>query len=258
MNTEYIDTLRKEYIENHKREQIREDLIQENHVEKRDVIGYHGREILELLQNADDAYQKSIDQGNRPSEDLIVEISYIDGCLKISNTGTFFDEDGIKAIVQGNNSPKKGKYIGNKGTGFRSILNWASSVRIFSGEFAVEFSKSYAKEIFDTIKDTPQIAKQLQREKTLYIPMLAVPRNIPHDRPIDRTTIEVDVDPKKSQDEYSVRKQLEAIDLRILLFLPNVSEISITTDDKHVVYQRSKTDSLIEYDFSWSEASLKQ
>ena len=51
MNTEYIDTLRKEYIENHKREQIREDLIQENHVEKRDVIGYHGREILELLQN---------------------------------------------------------------------------------------------------------------------------------------------------------------------------------------------------------------
>ena len=200
MNTEYIDTLRKEYIENHKREQIREDLIQENHVEKRDVIGYHGREILELLQNADDAYQKSIDQGNRPSEDLIVEISYIDGCLKISNTGTFFDEDGIKAIVQGNNSPKKGKYIGNKGTGFRSILNWASSVRIFSGEFAVEFSKSYAKEIFDTIKDTPQIAKQLQREKTLYIPMLAVPKNIPHDRPIDRITIEVDVDPKKSQD----------------------------------------------------------
>ncbi len=258
MNTEYIDTLRKEYIENHIREQIREELIHENHVEKRDVIGYHGREILELLQNADDAYQKSIDQGNRPSDDLIVEISYIDDCLKISNTGTFFDEDGIKAIVQGNNSPKKGKYIGNKGTGFRSILNWASSVRIFSGEFAVEFSRSYAKEIFDTIKETPQIAKQLQREKTLYIPMLAVPKNIPHDRPIDRTMIEVDVDPKKSQDEYSVRKQLETIDLRILLFLPNVSEISITTDDKHVVYQRSKTDLLIESDFSWSDITLSK
>ena len=48
MNTEYIDTLRKEYIENHKREQIREDLIQENHVEKRDVIGYHS-EFFKLL-----------------------------------------------------------------------------------------------------------------------------------------------------------------------------------------------------------------
>lgn len=258
MNTEYIDTLRKEYIENHKREQIREELIHENHVEKRDVIGYHGREILELLQNADDAYQKSIDQGNRPSDDLIVEISYIDDCLKISNTGTFFDEDGIKAIVQGNNSPKKGKYIGNKGTGFRSILNWASSVRIFSGEFAVEFSRSYAKEIFDTIKETPQIAKQLQREKNLYIPMLAVPKNIPHDRLIDRTTIEVNVDPNKSQDEYSVKKQLETIDLRILLFLPNVSKISITTYDKHVVYQRCKSDSLIEFNLSWSDITLSK
>lgn len=258
MNTEYIDTLRKEYIENHKREQKREELIHENHVEKRDVIGYHGREILELLQNADDAYQKSIDQGYRPSDDLIVEISYIDDCLKISNTGTFFDEDGIMAIVQGNNSPKKGKYIGNKGTGFRSILNWASSVRIFSGEYAVEFSMSYAKEIFDTIKETPQIAKQLKKEKNLYIPMLAVPKNIPHDRPFDRTTIELDVDPKKSQDEYSVKKQLETIDLRILLFLPNISEISITTDDKHVVYQRSKSDSLIETGLSWSDVTLSK
>ena len=258
MNTDYIDRLRKEYIENNVREQIREDLIKENHVEKRDVIGYHGREILELLQNADDAYQKSIDQGYRPSEELIVEISYVDDCLKISNTGTFFDEDGIKAIVQGNNSPKKGKYIGNKGTGFRSILNWASSVRIFSGEFAVEFSEVYAKEIFDKIKDEPQIKKQLQREKNLYIPMLAVPKNIPHDRPKDRTTIEVDVDPKKSQDEYSVKKQLETIDLRILLFLPNVSEISIATDDKHVVYRRSRTECLNDGGLCWTDVTLSK
>src|SRR5574344_1601915 len=106
MNTEYIDTLRKEYIENHKREQIREDLIQENHVEKRDVIGYHGREILELLQNADDAYQKSIDEGNAPDCELEVLIAFKNNVLTISNTGTFFDRDGIKAIVQGNNSPK--------------------------------------------------------------------------------------------------------------------------------------------------------
>lgn len=258
MNTAFIDALRKEYIENHTREQHRDDLIQENHIEKRDVIGYHGREILELLQNADDAYQKSIDQGNRPDIDLIVEISYKDCCLKISNTGTFFDEDGIKAIVQGNNSPKKGKYIGNKGTGFRSILNWACSVRIFSGEFAVEFSKDYAKEIFDTIKEKPQIAKQLQKEKNLYIPMLAVPKNITHDRPNDRTTIEIDVDPKKSEDEYSVKKQLETIDLRILMFLPNVSEISIIIDDKHVVYKRSKLDSLNEVGLSWDDVNLSK
>lgn len=114
MNTEYIITLRKEYIENHIKQQIREELISENNIEKRDIKGYHGREILELLQNADDAYQKSINLNQKPASDLNIEISYIKGRLIISNTGTFFDEEGIKAIVQGNNSPKKGKYIDNK------------------------------------------------------------------------------------------------------------------------------------------------
>ena len=243
MNTLYIDTLREEYIQNHIRQQIREDLIEENNVEQRDVKGYHGREILELLQNADDAYQKSIDQGNKPNTALNVEISYLEDCLTISNTGTFFDEDGIKAIVQGNNSPKKGTYLGNKGTGFRSVLNWAKAIRIFSGEFAVEFSKEYAKELFTSIKNEPQIAKQLKKNEKLYIPMLAVPKNIRHDRPADRTTIEVNVDKRKTTDEYSVEKQLDSIDLRILLFLPNISKISITIESKKVVYQRCMKES---------------
>ena len=142
----YIETLREEYIENHTRQQERDELIVENNIEKRDIKGYHGRELLELLQNADDAYQKSIDLGAKPDCELIVTIKYIQNILTIANTGTFFDKDGIKAIVQGNNSPKTGKYIGHKGTGFRSILNWAQNVKIFSGDYAVEFSKEFAKE----------------------------------------------------------------------------------------------------------------
>lgn len=62
---QYIDKLRREYIENHTRFQERDELIAENNIEKRDIKGYHGREILELLQNADDAYQKSIDKGEK-------------------------------------------------------------------------------------------------------------------------------------------------------------------------------------------------
>ena len=50
----YIDKLCSEYIEKHIREQERDELITENNIEKRDIKGYHGREILELLQNADD------------------------------------------------------------------------------------------------------------------------------------------------------------------------------------------------------------
>jgi len=234
----YIDTLREEYIATQVNEQERDALIGDNNIEKRDIKGYHGREILELLQNADDAYQKSIEIGNKPEKDLEVTIQYRGNILTVSNTGTFFDEDGIKGIVQGNNSPKKGKYIGNKGTGFRSVLNWANAVRIFSGAYAVEFSKEIAREQFEAIKNTRQIQKQLVKNKNLYIPMLAVPQNVEPKQDNDRTIIEIEIDPQK-MDEHSVSKQIENIDLKILLFLPNICNIDIYTEENHIVYSRS-------------------
>lgn len=238
MNTQYIEKLLNEYINLHTTQQSRDLLLQENNIEKRDVKGYHGREILELLQNADDAFQKSLDKNEHPKSELNVEICYENNLLIVANTGTFFDQDGIKAIVQGNNSPKKGKYIGNKGTGFRSILNWADKVCIYSGEFAVQFSKEIANDVFGRIKSEPQIKKQLQQNPTLYIPMLAVPKNIDHDRPKDRTTIEITINEEKIKDDYSVEKQLHSIDLRILLFLPNLSKISIRIDKNVITYER--------------------
>ena len=47
---EYIAKLNKEYQNKHIISQERDELVYENNVEKRDVKGYHGREILELLQ----------------------------------------------------------------------------------------------------------------------------------------------------------------------------------------------------------------
>ena len=136
----YIEKLHNEYIDLIKSEQEMNILARENRIEQRDVVGYHGREILELLQNADDAYQKSIDSGNIPSGELEVYIEYRNNCLSVTNTGTSFDCDGVRAIVHGNDSPKSGKYIGNKGTGFRSVLNWAEKIEIISGAFSLRFS----------------------------------------------------------------------------------------------------------------------
>ena len=85
---EYVDKLKTEYLEKHTKVQERDELIAENNIEKRDIKGYHGREILELLQNADDAYQKSIELGQKPNCDLIVSIRYINNVLTVTNTGT--------------------------------------------------------------------------------------------------------------------------------------------------------------------------
>ncbi len=235
---EFIERLCREYIEKHIKQQECDDLIAENNREKEHIKGYHGREILELLQNADDAYQQSIIEGNKPDEDLEVVIEYKNDILRVINTGTFFSKSGIKAIVQGNNSTKDVDYIGNKGTGFRSVLNWATKVRILSGDFYVEFSKEIAQKVFDKIKDEKQIVKQLKRKKDLYIPMLAVPENLTTYERNNKTTIEVHIDSNKIQDDYSVEKQLNGIDVRILLFLPNIRRIRIVTNEPEVVYQK--------------------
>ncbi|NLU26545.1 MAG: hypothetical protein GXX00_05225 [Hungateiclostridium thermocellum] len=234
----YVDTLREEYISKHLRVQERDELIYENNIEKRDVKGYHGREILELLQNADDAYQKSIIEGNKADCELEVLIEFKNNVLTVSNTGTVFDKDGIKSIVQGNISPKSGKYIGNKGTGFRSVLNWADEIRIHSGDFHVRFSKEIADEIFQRIKSERQIEKQLMKQPNLYIPMLAVAQNIEPYQKHNMTTIEIVVNPEKTQDDFGVAEQINNIDLRILLFLPNINRITIETEDKHISYER--------------------
>lgn len=239
MNTEYINLLRKEYINRHIINSEFEELVKENNIEARDVRGYHGREIFELVQNADDAYQKSIDQGERPSEELDITISYSDNVLSVANSGTFFDKPGIRSILQGNNSSKSGRYLGNKGTGFRSILNWASEIKIFSGEFAIKFSEKIAGETFNEYRNHPQIAKQLKNHPKLHFSMLALPENITHDRNPELTTVEITTIPEKAGGDFGVREQLKEIDLNILLFLPNTATITIRMENEETLYRRS-------------------
>lgn len=240
---EYINNLYNETIELYTGEKLREFLIEHCNLEKRDIKGYHGREILELLQNADDAYQKSIDLGNKPKKELQVEIKYQNSILSVSNTGTVFDEKGILAIVQGNNSDKDGGYIGNKGTGFRSILNWSNLVRIKSGFYDIEFSKEHAKNVFNKIKDTPQVIKQIakykKRDGELYVPMLSAPVFCPNGKYYEKTSIEISIDQNTNNDDFSVIKQLKQIDINILLFLPNISSILIVTDEGTAEYKRN-------------------
>ena len=254
---EFINKLNKEFIENLTKEQERDLLVEANNVEKRDVSGYHGRELLELLQNADDAYQKSISLKEKPTDELVVKIRYFDNKLTVSNTGTFFDKDGIKAIIQSNNSSKGEEYIGNKGTGFRSVLNWADKVRIFSGNFKIEFSKDIANRFFEQIKDTAQIKKQLKKHPNLHMPMLSVGNYLdekPSEYLDNETTVELTINPDKQKDEYNVYDQIRKMDMNILLFLPNTAKIQIETKDGKITYKREKK--VIESDDKFDVSSI--
>ena len=108
--------------------------------EKSAARDYYGRELLELIQNADDAGAEQ-DKNNR----ILIELD--DQILYVANTGKPFSPAGIKSLMVSDNSPKqlnRTRFIGYKGLGFRSILGWASEIAIFSGKLEVGFTEEEA------------------------------------------------------------------------------------------------------------------
>lgn len=101
---------------------------------------YHGRELLELLQNADD---------EAPSGDdarVVVELSREGLC--VANVGRPFTCGGLESLMMADNSPKqydRARYIGNKGLGFRSVLGWTRRPWISSGNMVVVFDTDRAR-----------------------------------------------------------------------------------------------------------------
>ena len=101
---------------------------------------YSGRELYEIIQNADDAKAS------------VIEIEF-DGQnhLHIRNNGGLpFTNKGILSVLRPHQSPKKELMagpdapIGNKGLGIRSLLNWGDGMTIHSNGVKVEFSKAIA------------------------------------------------------------------------------------------------------------------
>jgi hypothetical protein len=118
------------------------ELISHSNQERQTKRDYRGREILELLQNADDA----ADEAGVPGR-LLFRLS--PDKLIVANTGAVFTFDGIESVVVSHASPKqfsRQRHIGNKGLGFRSVLNWTERPLIRSGPYAVTFSPEFAQQ----------------------------------------------------------------------------------------------------------------
>lgn len=171
-NWQTIAELRQIFIEKYTNSQLSIELEKACSEEYELMRDYNGRQILELLQNVDDA---CIDNKS------IVKIKYIDNILEVGNTGTTFSKDTIERLCLGRASNKSSSNIGNKGTGFRSLLNDAEWIEIHSGDFAIKFSYDYTKNLFDEYKDSELIVAQLrnwQKEYPLCFPILNCPESI--------------------------------------------------------------------------------
>lgn len=181
--------------------------------------GYNGRQILELLQNCDD----------QKSENVEIKIDKENNLFSIANKGMPFSKEGYRSLATSNLSSKidKTQYIGNKGLGFRSILNWCDEVSIYSNGFRVKYSyenknKTFEDTFEDAIKD--EIREAYKIPKIICpIPILSVPEIKKTDKYKEFATV-VELNYKPGVLE-SILKQIEAITSETILFLHHIKSI---------------------------------
>ena len=88
---------------------------------------YHGRFLVELLQNAEDQTTKA---GISDGLAVVVRTETLIGVL---NQGVPFNDQGVRSITSAGISPKKAEEsIGNKGVGFKAVFQVSSSPEVFS------------------------------------------------------------------------------------------------------------------------------
>ncbi|EDN9299744.1 hypothetical protein ARS67_000144, partial [Listeria monocytogenes] len=144
-----IDELRDIFIRKYTDSELSNELEKACSEESELMRDYNGRQILELLQNVDDAYGDIKSENDASNDEVKVQITYKNNILEVGNTGTSFSKDTIERLCLGRASNKSSQNIGNKGTGFRSLLNDAEWVELYSGEFAIRFSEEFTKKLFE-------------------------------------------------------------------------------------------------------------
>lgn len=148
------------------------NLIHDYGSERATKIDYEGREILELLQNAADQAKDSNERGR-----VVIELTH--NGMVIANTGNAFSVGGIQSLQNAHLSPKRlgeRKFIGCKGLGFRSILNWTNSPLIYSGALALAYSRKVTEEkLASLVSKNDEIAELVAKEtKKSDLPILPV------------------------------------------------------------------------------------
>ena len=234
VNWNTIEELRNLFIEQYtdtKLQNVLEKACSEEYELKRD---YNGRQILELLQNVDDACEEK-----KQDEEVIVSISYHNNILEVGNTGTTFTKETIERLCLGRASEKSSQKIGNKGTGFRSLLNDAEWIELHSGDFAIRFSEEYTQKLFNQYCDEKSdkynkiIVSQKNNWKKDYkfsFPIMNCPEKIEFDSKEFHTLIRIKIKKENESKETSILKQLEQPFYKSLLFLPKITHIIIETN----------------------------
>ena len=210
----------KPLIESYKNE---DDVVSRYYDEQQTVGDYNGRQILELIQNADDAGAENISFKLDPDNNELI----------FFNDGIAFDLEGMKSIMIAHYSSKlTSSYIGNKGLGFRSILNWAEGISIYSAGLKIDFSRDVLEEYLQNdlnCLDLDDIRKKRKLStECIPIPILGLPRvtACPYEGCDEANGCALIINYKKEK-EADIFNLIKAIDERTLWFLQHIKQVTI-------------------------------
>lgn len=199
------------------------NLVSLNSIEKQTNQGYNGRQLLELFQNCEDEGASKVK----------ILLDTENNLLEISNDGNKpFSIKGYDSILYPGLSAKVSSgYIGNKGLGFRSIINWADKISIISNDFKVVFDASLKKDILlNKIGYTETELTVIRKERKLNADVYPLPLlnccKI-EDVNINREYITSISIKYKPEYEDRIKEQLKSISEKTLLFLQNINTIEI-------------------------------
>lgn len=104
---------------------------QNKSVAEHTAADYHGRFLIELVQNANDVHERGRHDGQ--IEVVLVEDEGDFGTLYVANCGKPFAHDNVVALSRiGMSTKPPGESIGNKGLGFRSVSHVCDAPEIYS------------------------------------------------------------------------------------------------------------------------------
>lgn len=192
---------------------------------------YEGRQMFELLQNADDESAGSSGK---------VLIKFDGKTLSVSNTGDPFSFRGVKSLLYPNASPKKihANKIGCKGLGFRSILSWANCVTVASTEFTIQFSREYAAEFLDSIlKEKPELSSEIKALSLDESPIatLTCPHILEDSALVPGYSTSIIVECREELAD-TIKAQITGLEFEELVFLPNLKEVEIECNGYHKTF----------------------
>ena len=181
---------------------------------------YDSRSFVELLQNADDAGASRF-AIQRSGEFLLV-----------ANDGRRFTRSDFESLCRSAASSKsRGTSIGYRGIGFKSVVSFARTIHLVSGDLAVTFSRER------TAKEIPQATR---------VPLVRIPHRLEDaDRARFSTALDRLVDDGLATvfvfDRLlasGIEKEFAAFDPTSLLFLRNVRHVELRANTEAVITVR--------------------